>query len=1181
MPHRLAGPALLALCLVATPAAAESPYGLFKDGRKVLDISDFATTRDAARTLEQALPTFTRGLELYRDVLGRDHVPSGEATRYGALAVAARDLVATLERPGSLSEPGAADRVARLAELAAPVREANDAYLNRLAAIGRNIADAGFPTEKQARHAALVRAHGEAAASLIDRLDSLSRAHATGSPVAAPIARLADWFAENPLEPERAETSDVPRGPTLMEIVPAPVVPLDPNRRVTSAYPIAPGTERGTPSDLDETIDVQFTPDIDALAASLGSSPARMYEYVRNNVEFEAYLGSRKGAQQTLDHGRGNDVDIASLLIALYRTSGIPARYAEGRVRVPIDRYTNWLGVDDKTQAGSLLATAGLQATLEIFGSDTVSVSLQRVWVEAYVPFDNYRGAPSDTAGARWIPLDPAFKQYDVTPGINFAAEQGVDGDTFVDDYISTFRVEPPIEKLEADLLAALPGAHPGLGIDDIVDRRSVRAEEDGILPGTLPYELVTKDGVFSEVVTDDRYHVRFHLHDGGGMDLDYTTSTPELAGKQVTISYIGATTADQDVIDAAGSFFNIATPYLVDVVPQLKIDGCVVATASGFVTMGYSHGSDMHFTPPVGASNQVPAVFNTIAAGNSQGIGIDTQDALPALFDVPSTTCDEDYLTQELHQTALTYLNNVDRAEDRLAELLHVVHINDVSEAIVESSVRILFSSGLPITFDWTGMIVDADRKIVGSFAVDGQATPYDFLRIGGADGSVQENRVFETRYDEEAISAIKILGLAADSLITICDITTSIGVDCPDIDQSASVIAAINAALGIGHRVIIPERDFTYYNWSGTGYIDLDPTSGAAGYIIAGGQSGGATVQDWSAELAGMLASGTICIEPSGTITVAPAADVGDDKYCRDNDANWEFTVPTIQGWGVDEDDNCKATNTLTNETFTVTNYTIKELADSDTFGPGTYTFRIGSPIDPYGCGCTIIEKEVTIYAAVVKTLNPSGEFELGSDLAIDYEVVPSDFSFDSAKLQVKNANDDLVYEMTGLDGSGGAHSTMWEKGKWNQGSTPYPYANPKNGEYEIIVVGTVGGMDCESEPETVETKLVLEADITDPEPGAMIDRAGLEDMIDALKIVLSLGGSETIFQGTSQITETPTDDYETKIKVEDPGLNSLDDGDYEVIFRDLRDELGNFGDEDPGTAGIQEIKFDLRLK
>ncbi|MEI7989398.1 MAG: hypothetical protein WCI88_10175, partial [Chloroflexota bacterium] len=56
----------------------------------------------------------------------------------------------------------------------------------------------------------------------------------------------------------------------------------------------------------------------------------------------------------------------------------------------------------------------------------------------------------------------------------------------------------------------------------------------------------------------------------------------------------------------------------------------------------------------------------------------------------------------------------------------------------------------------------------------------------------------------------------------------------------------------LASGHVVIIPTKSMIYGKWSGTGYIDMDPTTGAAGYIISGGISGsqtaaGGAIVDW----------------------------------------------------------------------------------------------------------------------------------------------------------------------------------------------------------------------------------------------------------------------------------------------------------------------------------------------
>ena len=53
---------------------------------------------------------------------------------------------------------------------------------------------------------------------------------------------------------------------------------------------------------------------------------------MRNEIDIEFYYGAVKGAAETLRQRRGNDIDQASLLIALMRASGVPARYVRGVV---------------------------------------------------------------------------------------------------------------------------------------------------------------------------------------------------------------------------------------------------------------------------------------------------------------------------------------------------------------------------------------------------------------------------------------------------------------------------------------------------------------------------------------------------------------------------------------------------------------------------------------------------------------------------------------------------------------------------------------------------------------------------------------------------------------------------------------------------------------------------------
>ena len=77
---------------------------------------------------------------------------------------------------------------------------------------------------------------------------------------------------------------------------------------------------------------------IQALAASLTSGltttwakATAIYNYVRDQISYKYYSNSKYGAAGTLSNGYGNCVDQASLVIALCRAAGIPARYVHGQ----------------------------------------------------------------------------------------------------------------------------------------------------------------------------------------------------------------------------------------------------------------------------------------------------------------------------------------------------------------------------------------------------------------------------------------------------------------------------------------------------------------------------------------------------------------------------------------------------------------------------------------------------------------------------------------------------------------------------------------------------------------------------------------------------------------------------------------------------------------------------------
>jgi|CXWL01.1.fsa_nt_gi hypothetical protein len=203
------------------------------------------------------------------------------------------------------------------------------------------------------------------------------------------------------------------------------------------------------------------------------------------------------------------------------------------------------------------------------------------------------------------------------------------------------------------------------------------------------------------------------------------------------------------------------------------------------------------------------------------------------------------------------------------------------------------------------------------------------------------------------------------------------------------------------------------------------------------------------------------------------------------------------------------------------------------------------------------------------------------LGNDLTIAYDVfLPPGFAYDQLLLRVTNANGVKVYEAPAPAGAG-PQTVTWPA-RWNQAPHPNAYANPANGPYTVALVGLAAGAPCGLATDSVATHLVIEADLKDsPPPGATVtEAAGLGDLGGALEVVLSNGGPEILFFGPA-LDLLGLTRFEKHLVVDEPGLDSLADGDYQVSIRDLRDEIGNFFDADGNPAnGIQPIQFPLSL-
>ena len=277
-------------------------------------------------------------------------------------------------------------------------------------------------------------------------------------------------------------------------------------------------------TDLAETHEVKFlledSKDLLDKATELGSA-VNIYEYVRNNYENQLYHGSISGSINTFLGQRGNDVDIASTIIAMLRSQKIPARYAVGNVTMKKEDLMNWLNVKNFDLAVSLLRDQGIQGPGPIgpvVSADGNSVTFERVWVQALVAYKDYRGIGQDetvecfsvpiSSSCIWVDLDPSFKLREYhNQGIDIYGQLPFDYNRYFHSIRNNdieYRDKNPLEVYKLEVLKYLQTQYPGKTLEDVKDPGVIIKEELGILPSSLPFVIVGEIRVYDSILEQD-----------------------------------------------------------------------------------------------------------------------------------------------------------------------------------------------------------------------------------------------------------------------------------------------------------------------------------------------------------------------------------------------------------------------------------------------------------------------------------------------------------------------------------------------------------------------------------------------------------------------------------------------------------------------------------------------------
>ncbi|MBI3949254.1 MAG: hypothetical protein HY314_02200 [Acidobacteria bacterium] len=576
--------------------------------------------------------------------------------------------------------------------------------------------------------------------------------------------------------------------------------------------------DQPTPDHLAESAVVQLTPTIRTKAADLGNSPVRIYEYVRNSFEFEPYTGMLQNSQSVFWSGRGNDFDLATLLIALLRAANIPARYVNGRIRLPIQQVMNWIGVKDRQVALSILA---IVAATEPDGD---AVRFNHRWVEAYV---------LTAQGQRWVALDPSFKLKSYQTGIQIPK---LPFDRM--QYISSVKTALSTELYVDQIRQYLRQNHPGRALSDVPYTGRVIPVETGALPSALPFEVETIFSKPAEFARTAHHRVIVSVVDPANDSalVRAELSIPEVSLQSITITFGAASSSDQKTIDLFGGLTN--TPaFLAAVVPQIRLDGTVIASGTSGPPMGELVEWVVTYLYP-SRTEPLFEVSNLLRVSEIASIGLDAHqindrflsyriDRLVSGSQALGTGDQQQPVGEILHIAAMRWYQRLAAERRRVADPLQLkIGLVGAEEATTFSTLEVTTLFDRPFVLTPSQLSIDGRGHNRFLYDINSSATNTpelkNYLQMFGLTASALEHELWEEVALIPSMSTTKTLQVASENRIPIRIIDRSnAATELPRLQIPDSFRQDMQADINAGKTILTPQRLVTFRKWEGLGWI------------------------------------------------------------------------------------------------------------------------------------------------------------------------------------------------------------------------------------------------------------------------------------------------------------------------------------------------------------------------
>lgn len=584
------------------------------------------------------------------------------------------------------------------------------------------------------------------------------------------------------------------------------------------------------PENLIETPEIQITPRIQALADSLNNDPVEIFTWTRNNIDYEPYYGSLKGSNETLIDMAGNDCDQSSLLIALLRASGTPARYVRGDVELKIEDLMNWTGGKTPTAAVKIMQSNWIPTEVLYKFKAIEGVIFDHIWVEI---FD----------GHNWRLADPSYKEYVYTEGSQVTPEQETALANLMEGVITVSEDNKRFSTNQSLLEYAVEEAAL-IFEDNEISGRAILINEKNNLPPYLARGIIgdrKPAEEFAMMPDEMKFKARIAFP---GLEGN-TFLMADIASKTVSITY--------KMQNGGGSIFDVFPAFAFIMQPELRIDNLVVATGSS-IGLGRYHNIEVSLLRP----GLTWEVYNkSLIAGCTANICFTTQgtsmelmqekaERLQAIMDdsglLPEDTMTSQMISESLCLDGLMYFSLLDFIRDIVSKQIGIVNVNHISLAFIVDEIKPIGFFGLILGIQRAGAHIDVVRSANNPNSVTGNIEhQVEWTQLCGAFSTNLEHAMLELMYDIEAVSTGKIFAEANKTGIPIHRITPeTLEVDLAQISANSTVKNHIRAYLTHETRefeALIPQRAITVGSWTGQGWVVSEPSTGCAGYMICGG--------------------------------------------------------------------------------------------------------------------------------------------------------------------------------------------------------------------------------------------------------------------------------------------------------------------------------------------------------